>query len=449
MTSFGKWTLAVVMIVAGALPGWAEEQVTEHSPNVRELDGGFMEWPPPKNPNAGGRWLQEAAFSGRLMITSIQGGNAADAYSPNDVGESGIGIFRVSRDGSTATHLGTLRCHSFPFVNAWGSLVFQGTAETTQTGMTGNPEDPCDQDGLRIIDISDPVQPRVARIIDVNCGVATHALMSTGKRLYVYAPNTCREETDNPSATGLSEITVFRVFPDRPRASRIVRTESLLPMAACDEFVIHADRRIAACAGDGRLALYDLSDPAAPTYIEGSLMTVTPSALGMARLAFSLDGSLLAWGNGAYQQKRTGEELSVRLFDIEDVSNPVEAGQWRAPVTPGSDGAVRSLSFVPMKDGRQVLSIAHLNRGFHLLDVTDASDPRSIAYYYGMDTKVGYENEGSLPSKIQAAHWYNGAFYLVESKGRIRILRVDGFNRNTVHYFRAGFNPLTVQADFV
>lgn len=441
--------LTTLLIIGCAVPVWAEDEVTEHTPNVHELAGGHFEWPPPLNPEAGRRYLREAAFGARLMVTSIQGGHAK-VYTANDIGESGIGIFRINREGSAARHLGVLRCHSLQYLNVWGDLVIQGTSETSQTSATGSPSDPCDQDGLRIIDISNPRQPRAAHIIPVPCGVGPHALMPADGRLYIYAPGTCRDDADTPTGAGVfAELTVFRVFPDRVKASKIVRSDSILPLNGCEEFTVHVDRRIGACIGDARLALFDLSDPAAPALIDGSLTPIPPSALGQPSLAFSWDGSLLAWGNGTFQQKRTGQEISVRLFDIEDSSHPVEVGQWGAPVTPGTDGGVKGLGFVPMKDGRQVLSIAHGHRGFHLLDVTDASAPESIAYYYGMDPKAEYQDESALPSKILTAYWYNGGFYLTEARGRIRILQIDGFNRKTVHYFRDGFNPKTVGTDFV
>lgn len=440
-----SWLLVVLMCTTGAISARAGEK-PEHTANVREVGGGRLDWTKPKA-DAGPVYIRDLAFSGRLVIGAVQGGHGK-VSTANDVGESGIAIFRLARTGNSVTQVGVLRCHATGYVSVVGRLVFQGALETTAMGATGEATDPCDQEGLRIIDISDPADPRVASFVEIPCGVQPLAVMRVGERLYVYAPSTCQEDTDNPySLAPVAEMTVIRVDPRRPQVSRVVRSDSMLPMTTCEQFTIHSKRHLAACYGDGRIALFDLADPAYPRYIDGSMIPVTPSPGGQTRLAMSWDGSVLAAGNGTAQPQRTGAVTSVRFFDIEDPGNPVPVGEWTAPPGIGSDAPVLTLSFIPTKDGRRLLTVAHGHRGMYVIDVAEPSDARAVAYFNGMDTSI--EHEGELPAKALAAHWYNGRIVLADRGGRIRLLEVDELHERSVHYFRDSYNPLTVTPAFV
>lgn len=426
--------VSLVMVVALQWPAIASHNDHDHSPDVVEVRETTLQWP------VESRYLKELAFNGNLLFGSVQGGHSSGVWYQGDVPEGGFGVFRIARSGSLR-QVGRLRCHSSTEVSVWGDLVMQGSLQS-QRAWFGVPMDECDRSGLRLINVSDPRRPREVKFVEVACGVAGHALVPDEGRLYLYAPSSCQDEVEGPQAAGFTnEMAVIRIFPAAPRRSRMASIVDINPMIGCEWVAVSPARDLGACAADNRFVLLDISDRASPEPITGSLSTIGHS---IDSVVFSWNGSTVAFGAKGRNEGTKGP--SVTIYDVEDRDNPVPVGTWTVPDGPGVDQQVSSVSFVPMRDGREVITAAHGTRGVWLVDVTDPASPRELANYIGMDTSSVYV-PNKEPSFTRSAYWYNGRFYSADET-RLRAFRVRGFNPQTVHYFRGRYNPQTVLADF-
>lgn len=432
-------SLIVAALLSLALPAGATHNDHEHSGPIAQVGMARLSWPVPdgeSTPLDAPLYFGGLAFRGRLVVAGVSGDHAW-VRSPGDAGQGGLATFRFDDRRKRLVQLGTFRCHGLPRVTMWGDLVFQGSVESTG-GALGNPQDDCDRDGLRIIDISDPSKPREVGFVPIPCGAVENTVVPSGRKLYVYVPAACQEETDNPIVTGAtSEMAVVRVDIANPARSRLVSNVDLTPMQSCEEVAVHLARDLAVCEADQRFILLDISDRANPEVIAGSMEVLTHPTMAP---AFSWDGSYLAIGN--YDAVRGQGTPSVDVFEIEDASDPRPVGTWSAPPGPGLDQVVRALSFLPTRDGRNLLVVAHSMRGVWVIDLDRPGGPREIAHYLAMDASRTYE-PGQEPANNVTAYWHNGRL-IAGDWARLRVFRIAGLNKKTVRSFRRPYNPYTV-----
>ena len=425
----GSVVLCVLLAAAGMLPAHAGNDPADHSANMQLVDEIDLAWPAEAD-------LSDLAFQGRSVIGSVSGG-AGKIYAEGDATEGGIGIFRRS-SSDRLSQLGRFRCQAMSRITVLGDIVLQGSIRSQQAGTTGNPRNECDRNGLRIIDISDPAHPREAAFLPINCGVSEHAVVSKSDRLYVYLPSSCDQQTETPPNAGLfNEMAVVRIPLADPSRAAITGIVDLSPMSGCGEIAVIPSKDLAACVGYQQYILLDISDPPGPATIGGSLRTLERSRI--MSVAFSWDGSYIAFGNGIRREL----EPSVDIHSIEDPTNPVSVGTWSVPAGEGIDQIVYSVSFVPMRDGRRVLAVGHAARGAWLVDITDPTTPKEIAHYTSAEAA-----QPSLDAPVTSSfYWYNGRFFSTEGE-TLRMFRVRGFDRQTVHFFRSRYNPQSLMVAF-
>lgn len=439
--------LICASLVAPARAGGADK-----SANVMLVATVPLEWESdPERPVLGPMYAGELAFRDRLIVGAVQG-NHPPVRGAGDHYESGIATFRISRRDGLVRQVGSFRCHGVGELSLWGDLVLQGVVSSQETGI-GLPRDRCDRNGFRMIDVSNPRRPHAVAFMPVPCGVGDHALVLAGRRLYAYVPSTCDEQTETFTNGGVfGEISVFRIRPGDPPRSAHVGIADLLPMNGCSELAVSLVRDLAVCTAniDNRFGLLDISDPAAPKLIDGSVtIGWSPGSP-----AFTWDGShlIMAADRSFSTAGTTPDDVSLLIYNIEDVTNPLQVGSWTAPDLPGEDNRVYSITAVPLRDGRDVIAVAHANKGFWLVDVTDPSAPWEIGHHVPAPEDVqpnpADPEESFGKSDTVNAYWYNGRFY-AGNLGRLQVFRVKGFNRRTTHFYKGSYNPQTLRRSFL
>lgn len=427
---------SATLVLGLPAPGRSSHNHHDHSANVTQVSSARIMWDEQteKDPVDLPIYLSDLSFEGRLMVGAVVG-HQKPVRPSGENPESGIGLFHLGRRGQV-DQIGQFRCYSFGEISVWGDLVLQGVIESQEAHMEPGSQGKCDREGLRIIDISNPARPKEVGFVPMPCGVGDHAIAARGGRVYVYVPSTCDDQTDNPFSAGFfADMTVVRIEPGQPPIAEEVGFANLLPLNGCGEVSVFAKRNLAVCAGFNLFALLDISDRANPKVIPGSFQSLSSS---IQSLTFSWDGQMLALGHVA-DGRSEDPTVSVELYNIEDVTNLVKLGTWTVPPGPGWDNATYSLSFVPMRGARQVLTVAHGTRGLWLLDVSDPQRPRAFGHYVPMDTTKEYVPTEE-PSAIVSTHFYEGLFYAADM-GRVRTFRVRGISRRNTYSFEGRYNP--------
>ena len=166
-------------------------------------------------------------------------------------------------------------------------------------------------------------------------------------------------------------------------------------------------RLLASGSSDGKIQLWNVTDPADPTPLVGPL---TASAAGFARaLTFSPDGKVLASG---------GEDGTVRMWNLANPASPrllakvsadgTDAGAAANETGTGST-AVSSVAFSP--DGRMLASV-DVDDTIELWDIANPADPRPLSQPSAPNTDQVFSVSFSPDGQVFASAGYDGAVRL-------------------------------------
>lgn len=448
--------LALITGVLGSLPAGAEHNADDHSKNVKEVARKPIEIS--KDLFAEG---SDLAFQGRKVI--------AGSY-------QGTGIFKIlSKKKGWLKQIGFHACPgSQGDVSIWGKLVFvsidspstnNGTGATcNNTGATG-PDDTTSEssatlEGVRIVSIANPSQPRQVGFVQTDCGSHTHTLVPSGGKLYIYvlsyplgAPTaTCNQAP--PPAPGHYKISVIEVNKKQPAKSDIVSEPSVAPAIGCHDVTVFPKFKIAGAACISEVQIWNIEDPKNP-----EVLAHEPPPPGMQvahSTGFTWDGKYAIfsdeYGGAAGGGGCTGDEDSnvgaMFFYDISDRSAPALEGWHSLPRVPPFeefDEATRTprctthnYTILPMKDQKKKIAVSsYYVGGMSVIDFTDPTDPTEIGHYMPL--------EGGVLPDMWSAYWYNGRVYSNEKESRkgVSVFKVKGLGRKQVKFFKGRMNPQT------
>ena len=343
--------------------------------------------------------------------------------------EGGIGfeVLRLGRD-EPLEQIATYPCSGNPegSITGWKHFVFQSIEAPLQVNDP-NPLDPscgATEGGIRVVDVSDPLRPRTAGFIDLICGSHNVTPFPYRGDLLLYNTNGCSTESELTGSTGqggvlntAATMEVIKFDPERPSRSEVRGRHPLGGMAGCHDLTVYEPRNLAACVGTGRSALLDVSDPYNPKAYEA----FETGDLGGGFAQFTWDGRYLlineipakaaVYGEGCFEDRRV--TTGVHIWDIEDVTNPVEVGMllpdreypgWEPGETDYRCHASK-FTVVPMKDERRYIAVtAWGSAGVSVFDFSDPTAPREIAHWHPGQASVSWW-----------AIWYNGRVFLTEN----------------------------------
>ncbi|HEV3472117.1 MAG TPA: hypothetical protein VG408_02770, partial [Actinomycetota bacterium] len=300
--------------------------------------------------------------------------------------------------------------------------------------------------GIRIVSIADPDRPQLVASIPLGArGAHTVSVLPRGSRpahgaapideVYLYASS----PTDR-------ENWVLGVPLDDPAAAAgNVTTIDHGETWGCHDISFFVPAGLAACAAVGAArgdpakpteahferpiagaSLLDIRDDADDPNDDGAgptspkLVAVIDNPHPAARLhsaAFSWDGKTLIFsdenntstqaGFSCLPEETGGLSGGLWFYDISDSARPKLVGYQEPHYLPGA-GWCTSVNFnvIPLGSGRDVLVGAWYMGGTTVVDFSDPSDPREIAYF---NAAPGDPEVGSL---TRAAYWYDGLIYI-------------------------------------
>lgn len=382
-----------------------------------------------------------------------------------DLGSDSVMLYRITRDG--VRELASYRC---PMVNQgdmslWNGYLIIGTSKGGPNMPAAMALDPaCDrwqESGFRIIDVGDPKRPREVSFFPTSC-LYNHTLIPKGSDLFIYGMK-CGEAEGTPEEN-LGRIKIFR-FDEATAKISFVSKPLLDGSPTCRDITYFAARDVIACAAEGGLgtsALYDVRDVANPRLlatlpappVKSGPPVEDPTAATVATQAqFTWDGSYVAIVDRATTNAGVGtctgssSPLGDLFFwDISDLRDPKYAGRftvedriptvnWFMQCTP------YRFNVLPMKDPRRYVAVVSWqNQGMSVVDFSDPSAAKEIAYFHPTD------------GIIQTAYWYNGRAYASDyaapAHNGLWVLDVKGLDRKNVRFFRGPFNATTQVRSF-
>jgi hypothetical protein len=333
------------------------------------------------------------------------------------------------------------------------------------------------QEGVHIIDISDPKNPDVIGFVDTPCGSHTETLVPdlANGRLLIYSnssANTVFGGSD-PAVTPAScaGIDVIEVPLANPAAASYLRFEPAGdPEMDPDEGhhpchdtgVITAATNLVACAGSGSdVAMTGVNvftmDPAQggskadPKWIYHK--DTGGSGIGHSA-AFTYDGKVLIIGHE--QGGGSGAECDPldppieRTFFFLDAQTGASLGQIAIPrlQTNLENCVTHNYNVVPLKNKngkpRYVMVSGNYQSGISVIDFSDPANAKEIAYadpppLVDPNPPVGIELGGDWSS-----YWYNGRIYESDITRGLLIWRLDDPAVDTYIRTTGAVNPQTV-----
>ncbi|MCU0947050.1 MAG: DUF305 domain-containing protein [Porphyrobacter sp.] len=305
--------------------------------------------------------------------------------------------------------------------------------------------------GLRIFDITDLARPRQVGLVQTCRGSHTHSVVrADDKTIVVYNSGTagirdgkelagCVGEVAGDNRTALFRVDVIEIPVANPAAARIVKSPTVFADEEtgqiaglwkggdhgdgtqrtsrtdhCHDITVFPSKNIAAGACSGNGILFDISDPYNPKRIDAVLdkgFAYWHSA------TFNNDGTKVIftdeWGGGGRPRCRASDPVTWganAIYDIVD-GKLVFRSHYKmpAPQTDKENCVAHNGSIIPVP-GRDLFVQAWYQGGMSVMDFTDSSKPREIAYF----DRGPIDTKQLVVSGYWSTYWYNGRIYGTE-----------------------------------
>ena len=278
--------------------------------------------------------------------------------------------------------------------------------------------------GIRIFDISDQSRPKQVGIVQTCRGSHTHSVVSgpsADGKIIVYNSGTssvrdeeeleqCVGNIPGDERTALFRIDIIEIPISDPSKSRIVsspavfadietgslaglwrggdhgdETQETKRTDQCHDITVFPSANIAAGACSGNGILFDITDPYNPKRLD----VVTDEGFAYWHSAtFNNDGTKIIftdeWGGGGRARCRAWDPLNWgadAIYDI--VDNKLEFRshyKMPAPQLETENCVAHNGSIIPVPN-RDIFVQAWYQGGISVIDFTDSSDPKEIAYF--------------------------------------------------------------------
>jgi len=397
-------------------------------------------------------WNTDLAFSGDIMVT----GNY-----------HGFNIYRLGEGGMPALVSSVVCPGGQGDVSIVGDLLIMSVEQTrgrVDCGLQGVQTDASPERfrGLRIFDISNLASPVQVGQVQTCRGSHTHSIVSSDdQRIIVYNSGTagvrdekelagCIGDVPGDPRTALFSIDVIEIPVANPSQARIVDrprvfadegtgqiaglwrggnhgegTQETSRTDQCHDITVFPSLKIAAGACSGNGILLDISDPMKPKRIDA---VSDPGFAYWHSATFNNDGTKVIftdeWGGGARPRCRTYDPVSYgadAIYDIVD-GKLERRGTFKLPAPQGEkeNCVAHNGSIVPVP-GRDLFVQAWYQGGISLIDFTDSTAPREIAYF----DRGAIDDKQLVLGGFWSAYWYGGRIYGTEITRGLDVLALE------------------------
>lgn len=234
--------------------------------------------------------------------------------------------------------------------------------------------------GITMIDVRDPRQPKILGSV-AQKPWGTHTLTAyPGKDLIYASPGSWGYESE--AEGGGDEYIIDVSDPVKPKVVATFDPK----IAGCHDlsFRITAKSQLAFCAGDTMTQIWDVSKPLKPVIIAS---IYNPLSGFNHSAEVSSDGKILAIGEETFVDDcGPGFMGSIWVYDISDPVNPKRMSHFSIPrgSPVGDEGpfgyscSAHNFKFIR---GTHVLVASWFRSGMNVLDLSDPAQPKEIAYF--------------------------------------------------------------------
>jgi hypothetical protein len=425
---------ALVPLTASAVPPNAAEATAtfEYTQNMHPLGYSARIVETDNTLPGAGSFNSDLAFWGK---TAVQGTYA------------GFRLIDISAPGNPKEIVNWEECNSLlntqgnqGDVIIWGDLIFRSwNSPAPATGsMCGDMPVAPGEEGVHVIDISDPTDPDVIGFVDTPCGSHTETLVPDleNDRLLIYSNSSSGAvlggEPGGEPPVSCRGIDILEVPLSDPAAMSYLRFEPAgdpaMPLEEhhpChDTGVILGKTNLVACAGSGsategngvNVFSMDPADGGSKEDPAWLYHKVTGgSSLGHSA-SFTWDGEVLIIGHepggGSGARCEATDDPIERTFFYIDARTGESLGQFAIPrpQTSVENCTTHNYNVVPLRQ-RYVMVSGNYQSGISVIDFTDPTNAEEIAYadpapLVDPNPPVGIELGGDWSS-----YWYNGLIY--------------------------------------
>ena len=284
-------------------------------------------------------------------------------------------------------------------------------------------------EGIKVWDISNPLEPEYVQSVETSCGSHTHSLAPSknGRTVYAYVSSYSPSATYPDCQPPHDSISIVKIPVKDPAAAELVATPNLFPdggyegdpkrrastTSGCHDITTYVkyDLAAGACMGDG--ILMDIKDRERPrvvsqvrdtenfafwhsaTFNNDATKVVFTDELGGGGLATCTDEFAPELGaNGIYdiERKRHGKtELEfASYYKIPRINTAAE------------NCVAHNGSLIPVK-GKDLMVQSWYQGGVSVFDFTDSANPREVAWFD--------RGEGVSANGTWSTYYYNGYAY--------------------------------------
>jgi hypothetical protein len=287
------------------------------------------------------------------------------------------------------------------------------------------------QEGVHVIDVSDPEEPEVLAFVDIPCGSHTETLVPDLKndRLLIYSNPSANTTFGSPQpgsepvhCRGFDIVEVPLDDPSEASYLRFVPTghpddpvEELHPCH--DTGVILGDVKRVACAGGSGPSVWTVDPAEGGSLDDPEFLYHRDVGTSIGHSAgFSWDGEVLIFGHepGGGSQARcqaTSTDLDRTLFFLDaETGDTLSEFIHPRPQTAVENCTWHNYNVVPTRRGKVLVS-GNYQSGISVVDFSDPENPEEIAYadpapLIDPNPPVGIELGGDW-----STYWYDGHIY--------------------------------------